>query len=124
MFESLMSGTMRRRRSMGVAPRVGWFVAGAAAGGAGALLFASYSERDLPKQIRSAAQNWRERALRTLDRTRAARRAPRPQDGGDRSDTLPSKVGEASAVLSGDLPGSVGGLSAGALSSTEQKPTR
>ena len=88
MLESLMaaSGRKGRRSFLQPGPTIG-FIAGAAAGGAAALLLTPYSGRDLRKQLRS--RDWRERLRRKLG-TRASR------------------------VLSGDLPASVGGLSAGA----------
>lgn len=114
MFAPLMPRTMRRRHrsSIVAAPTIGVFMTGAVAGGVAALLLTPQSGRDLRKRLRSAVQGWGER---TRDRRIGAATKTSRRRGDQSGQQLRSKVGtEASRVLSGDLPGSVGGLSAGA----------
>jgi hypothetical protein len=117
MREMSMPEITRSDRSGAVRPTV-MFMMGAAVGAASAWLFSRYSGPDLRQQLRSGVRSWGERIRGTL--SRAGQHAPeahtRSLSGGDQRDSLRSSVGDGgSDVLSGDLPGSVGGLSAGAM---------
>jgi gas vesicle protein len=117
MLEMSMPEITRSRRGAAALPPTILFMTGAAVGAAATLFLARYSNPELRQQLRSGMQRLGERARGALSRAgeRAAARRTTSRPDGDQSEQLRSSVGDrASHVLSGDLPGSVGGLGAGA----------
>lgn len=108
----------RDRGSIALTPLL-MFVTGAALGGAAAALLTPYAGRDLRRQIGSRL---RRRPQRTVEPPQLEASVAQPPVQPDRIIPVPEALGaNASDVLAGDLPGSVGGLSAGAVGDQSER---
>lgn len=117
-------------RGSGALKPVLMFMTGVAVGGAAAALLTPHAGRDLRRQLRSGMRRWSDRARARSART-DGQEAQEPTQGPiEPAPTVHveadvAALGPQAEPLSGDLPGSVGGLSGGALGeTTSEEPTR